>query len=48
MQDSTLNNYANHKNFILRLINLFLLEFERVNYILSYINFLPTVTSIAV
>ncbi|MFW2645102.1 MFS transporter, partial [Staphylococcus aureus] len=48
MQDSSLNNYANHKNFILMLIILFLMEFARGMYILSYINFLPTVTSIAV
>ena len=48
MQDSSLNNYANHKNFILMLIILFLMEFARGMYILSYINFLPTVTSIAI
>ncbi|HEH1254482.1 TPA: MFS transporter [Staphylococcus aureus] len=48
MQDSSSNNYANHKNFILMLIILFLMEFARGMYILSYINFLPTVTSIAV
>lgn len=48
MQDSSLNNYANQKNFILMLIILFLMEFARGMYVLSYINYLPTVTSIAV
>lgn len=48
MQDSSLNNYANKRNFILMLVILFLMEFARGMYILSYINYLPTVTSIAV
>ncbi|AXV42764.1 MULTISPECIES: lipoteichoic acid biosynthesis MFS flippase LtaA [Staphylococcus] len=48
MQDSSLNNYSNNKNFIIMLVILFLMEFARGMYILSYINYLPTVTSIAV
>ena len=48
MQDSSLNNYSNNKNFVIMLVILFLMEFARGMYILSYINFLPTVTSIAI
>ena len=48
MQDSSLNNYSNNKNFIIMLVILFLMEFARGMYILSYINYLPTVTSITV
>lgn len=48
MPDSSLNNYSNNKNFIIMLVILFLMEFARGMYILSYINYLPTVTSIAV
>ena len=48
MQDSSLNNYSNNKNFIIMLVILFLMEFARGMYILSYINYLPTVTTIAV
>ena len=48
MQDSSLNNYSNNRNFVIMLVILFLMEFARGMYILSYINFLPTVTSIAI
>ena len=48
MQNSSLNNYSNNRNFVIMLVILFLMEFARGMYILSYINFLPTVTSIAI
>ena len=48
MQSSSLNNYSYHKNFIIMLIILFLMEFARGMYILSYLSLLPTATSIAV
>ncbi|MCD8834031.1 MFS transporter [Staphylococcus arlettae] len=48
MQSSSLNNYAHNKNFIIMLIILFLMEFARGMYILSYLSLLPTATSIAV
>ncbi len=48
MPSSSLNNKNISKNFKIMLIILFLMEFARGMYILSYINYLPTVTSIAV
>ncbi|MGO2788198.1 MAG: lipoteichoic acid biosynthesis MFS flippase LtaA, partial [Staphylococcus saprophyticus] len=48
MQSSSLNNYNSNKNFIIMLIILFLMEFARGMYILSYLALLPTATSIAV
>ena len=48
MQDSSSSNYSSNRNFVMMLVILFLMEFARGMYILSYINFLPTVTSIAI
>ena len=48
MHSSSLNNYNSNKNFIIMLIILFLMEFARGMYILSYLALLPTATSIAV
>ncbi|WP_436855318.1 lipoteichoic acid biosynthesis MFS flippase LtaA [Staphylococcus caeli] len=50
MQSSSLNNHnhKSNKNFIIMLIILFLMEFARGMYILSYLALLPTATSIAV
>ena len=50
MQSSSLNkdNYHSNKNFIILLVILFLMEFARGMYILSYLALLPTATSIAV
>ncbi|MDN6067192.1 MAG: MFS transporter [Staphylococcus equorum] len=50
MQSSSLNedNYHSSKNFIILLVILFLMEFARGMYILSYLALLPTATSIAV
>lgn len=49
MQDSSLNSQATSRtSFIIMLVILFLMEFARGMYTLSYINYLPTVTSISV
>lgn len=49
MQDSLSNSHTNSKkSFVIMLIILFLMEFARGMYTLSYINYLPTVTSISV
>ena len=50
MQSSSLNNtnYNSSTNFIIMLIILFLMEFARGMYVLSYLALLPTATSIAV
>ncbi|MGO3497149.1 MAG: lipoteichoic acid biosynthesis MFS flippase LtaA [Staphylococcus equorum] len=50
MQSYSLNkdNYHSNKNFIILLVILFLMEFARGMYILSYLALLPTATSIAV
>jgi len=42
------NNKSISKNFKIMLVILFLMEFARGMYVLSYVNYLPTVTSIAV
>ena len=47
MPDSSLSNKGISKNFKIMLVILFLMEFARGMYVLSYVN-LPTVTSIAV
>lgn len=48
MPDSSLGNKGISKNFKIMLVILFLMEFARGMYVLSYVNYLPTVTSIAV
>ncbi|HLR18477.1 MAG TPA: MFS transporter [Staphylococcus sp.] len=50
MPSSSLNNsnYHSNKNFIILLVILFLMEFARGMYVLSYLALLPTATSIAV
>ncbi|UDI78694.1 MFS transporter [Staphylococcus taiwanensis] len=48
MPSSSLNRKKISKNFKIMLVILFLMEFARGMYVLSYINYLPTVTSIAV
>lgn len=48
MPSSSLNSKGISKNFKIMLVILFLMEFARGMYVLSYINYLPTVTSIAV
>ena len=48
MLSSLSNNKSISKNFKIMLIILFLMEFARGMYVLSYVNYLPTVTSIAV
>ena len=48
MPDSSLSNKGISKNFKIMLVILFLIEFARGMYVLSYVNYLPTVTSIAV
>src|SRR5699024_3406881 len=50
MQSSSLNNtnYNSSTNFTIMLIILFLMEFARGMYVLSYLALLPTATSIAV
>lgn len=48
MPSSSLNSKKISKNFKIMLVILFLMEFARGMYVLSYINYLPTVTSIAV
>lgn len=47
MPDSSLSNKGISKNFKIMLVILFLMEFARGMYVLSYVNYLPTVTSIA-
>ena len=39
MQDSSSSNYSSNRNFVMMLVILFLMEFARGMYILSYINF---------
>ena len=46
MPDSSLSNKGISKNFKIMLVILFLMEFARGMYVLSYVNYLPTVTSI--
>jgi MFS family permease len=48
MQNSSLNNFKQSNNFIIMLVILFLMEFARGMYILSYLSLLPTATTIAV
>lgn len=48
MPDSSLSNKGISKNFKIMLVILFLMEFARGMYVLSYVNYLPTDTSIAV
>ena len=48
MPSSLSNNKNVSKNFKIMLVILFLMEFARGMYVLSYVNYLPTVTSIAV
>lgn len=48
MPDSSLSNKGISKNFKKMLVILFFMEFARGMYVLSYVNYLPTVTSIAV
>lgn len=48
MPDSSLSNKGISKNFKIMLVILFLMEFARGMYVLSYVNYLPTVSSIAV
>ena len=48
MPDSSLSNKGISKNFKIMLVILFFMEFARGMYVLSYVNYLPTVTSIAV
>lgn len=48
MPSSLSNNKSVSKNFKILLVILFLMEFARGMYVLSYVNYLPTVTSIAV
>lgn len=48
MLSSLSNNKSISKNFKIMLVILFLMEFARGMYVLSYVNYLPTVTSIAV
>ena len=48
MPSSLSNNKSISKNFKIMLVILFLMEFARGMYVLSYVNYLPTVTSIAV
>ena len=48
MPSSLSNNKSVSKNFKIMLVILFLMEFARGMYVLSYVNYLPTVTSIAV
>ncbi|BFL78968.1 MFS transporter [Staphylococcus hominis subsp. novobiosepticus] len=48
MRSSLSNNKSISKNFKIMLVILFLMEFARGMYVLSYVNYLPTVTSIAV
>ena len=48
MSDSSLSNKGISKNFKIMLVILFFMEFARGMYVLSYVNYLPTVTSIAV
>lgn len=48
MPDSSLSNKGISKNFKIMLVILFLMESARGMYVLSYVNYLPTVTSIAV
>lgn len=48
MPDSSLSNKGISKNFKIMLVILFLMEFARGMYVLSYVNYLPTVTLIAV
>ncbi|OEL03924.1 lipoteichoic acid biosynthesis MFS flippase LtaA [Staphylococcus casei] len=48
MQSSSLNNQGISKNFIIMLVILFLMEFARGMYVLSYLSLLPTATTIAV
>ncbi|MBD3928084.1 lipoteichoic acid biosynthesis MFS flippase LtaA [Staphylococcus haemolyticus] len=48
MPDSSLSNKGISKNFKIMLVILFLMEFARGMYVLSYVNYLPTVISIAV
>ncbi len=48
MQSSSLNNQHISKNFIIMLVILFLMEFARGMYVLSYLSLLPTATSVAV
>lgn len=48
MPDSLLSNKGISKNFKIMLVILFFMEFARGMYVLSYVNYLPTVTSIAV
>ena len=48
MLSSLSNNKSISKNFKIMLVILFLMEFARGMYVLSYVNYLPTVPSIAV
>ena len=48
MLSSLSNNKSISKNLKIMLVILFLMEFARGMYVLSYVNYLPTVTSIAV
>lgn len=48
MPNSSLSSKGINNNFKIMLVILFLMEFARGMYVLSYINYLPTVTSIAV
>lgn len=48
MLSSLSNNKSISKNFKIMLVILFLMEFARGMFVLSYVNYLPTVTSIAV
>lgn len=48
MPNSSLSSNEISNNFKIMLVILFLMEFARGMYVLSYVNYLPTVTSIAV
>ncbi|WP_182739084.1 lipoteichoic acid biosynthesis MFS flippase LtaA [Staphylococcus borealis] len=48
MPNSSLSSKGISNNFKIMLVILFLMEFARGMYVLSYVNYLPTVTSIAV
>lgn len=48
MPNSLLSSNGISNNFKIMLVILFLMEFARGMYVLSYVNYLPTVTSIAV
>ncbi|MDM7881557.1 lipoteichoic acid biosynthesis MFS flippase LtaA [Staphylococcus borealis] len=48
MPNSSLSSNGISNNFKIMLVILFLMEFARGMYVLSYVNYLPTVTSIAV